>query len=217
MRKPTIRRLFAYIIDAIIISVIASALASVKVLNPYYAKYELATENFEIVVEEATKDTKALNELMNNNELTDLTYEISKYGVFSSIYSVVLTFLYFVGFQYFTKGKTLGKKIFGIEIVSNDKEELTAMQLLKRSIVIHALVTSIISIVLIMTLSKANYLNYARYVQLVETILILGSIMFALYREDGRGLHDLIAGTIVLLLGTSSYLKVIIKGKRETN
>lgn len=195
MKKPTIRRVLAYLVDMIIIGIIASSLASVKAFNPYYKEYQAAESKLETIMEE---NQGRINELINDEEVIDLSYEITKTGVFVNIYTVGLSLLYFVGFQYITKGKTLGKKLMKIEVISNDKNDVTLLQLLKRSIVINTLVTGTINIILIMAFSKTNYINYSRYIQLLETTLILVSIAFVLYREDGRGLHDLFGGTRVI-------------------
>ena len=205
MRKPTIRRLFAYLIDVVIVALIASALASTKYLNPYIKEYTKADIKYQEFVNEAAKDTKKAQELLNGEELKDLTYDMSKSGVFVSIYTVVISLLYFVCFQYYTKGKTLGKLVTKIEVVSNNKGKLRFIQLLKRSMIINSLITSSILVILILVLSKNNYMNYSRYVQLLDYSLILLSIGFVLYREDGRGLHDLFGGTRVIMSEEKEY------------
>ena len=205
MKKPTIRRLLAYIVDIVVISLIASALAKVSFLNPYYDEYNEVEERYQEIIDEASQDGTKLNELLNGDGLNDLTYEMSKSGVFVSIYTVILSVLYFVVFQYFTKGKTLGKKLLRIEIVSNDKTELKFVQLIKRSIIINSIITSTISIILIMAVSKKSFLSLNRYVQLLEIILVFLSAGFALYREDGRGLHDLFAGTRVIVSADKEF------------
>lgn len=198
MRKPVFRRIFAYIIDIIVVALVAAALSSNKYLNPYYEKYRENEQKYQELIEEVSSDPNKLNEFLNSEEMTDLNYDLSKSGVFLSIYTVVISALYFVGFQYYTKGKTLGKLITKIEVVSNNKEKLNITQLIKRSIIINSLITSSLSAILIMTLSKTNYLNYSRYVQLVDIALILISVGFVIYREDGMGLHDLFGGTRVI-------------------
>ena len=208
MRKPTIRRLIAYLIDIVIVALIASALASVKYFNPYIKQYRVVEEKYQTLVDEVSKDTTKLNELLNGEEMKTLSYEMSKSGVFVSIYTVALSFLYFVCFQYYTKGKTLGKLITRIEVVSNDKDNLKFVQLLKRSLIINSLVTSTLLAILILVLNKAHYLNYSRYVQMIDSTLIILSIGFVLYREDGRGLHDLFGGTRVIMTADKEfYLK----------
>ena len=157
------------------------------------------------VTEELANDTTKLNEFINGEEFTDLSYEVSKTSVFVSIYTVVISFLYFVCFQYYTKGKTLGKLLLKIETVSNDKQELRFSQLLKRSIIVNSLVTTTIGVIIILALSKASYLNVSRYVQLLETTLLLLCAGFILYREDGRGLHDLFGGTRVIMSADKEF------------
>ena len=205
MRKPTIRRLFAYIIDIVIVALIASALASTKYLNPYIKEYKEADAKYQSIVNEAAKDTKKAQELINSDELKELTYDMSKAGVFVSIYTVVISGLYFVCFQYYTKGKTLGKLVTKIEIVSENKDELKITQLLKRSVIINSLATSTILVILMFALSKSGYMNYSRYVQLLDYSLILLCIGFVLYREDGRGLHDLFGVTRVIMSADKEF------------
>ena len=71
--------------------------------------------------------------------------------------------------------------------------------------IINSLITSSILVILILVLSKNNYMNYSRYVQLLDYSLILLSIGFVLYREDGRGLHDLFGGTRVIMSEEKEY------------
>ena len=195
MKKPTIKRIIAYLIDIAIVTIIASSLTSVKFFNPYYEKYQAYQNKLETIMEENANN---INELLNDDEIVDLSYDITRTGVFINIYTVALSFLYFVGFQYITKGKTLGKKLLKLEVVSNDKQDLRFVQLLKRSLIINSLVTSTIGIICILALSKNSYIGINKYVQLVEVTLILVSIGFVLYREDGRGLHDLFGNTRVI-------------------
>jgi uncharacterized RDD family membrane protein YckC len=199
MSKPTFRRFLAYLVDAIIIALIAAALANVKFLNPFLDKYLELQEQVQALVEGAGSDAAKISELMNSDEMLAMTYEVNYYGVFVNIYSIVMSFLYFVVFQFYTKGKTLGRLLTKIELVSRDGSDVTFVQLLKRSIIINSLVTGTIMIIMTFALSKDDYLNYVRYVQLIDYGLILVSCGFVLYREDGIGLHDLFAGTRVIL------------------
>ena len=50
--------------------------------------------------------------------------------------SLVVSFLYFGVFQFFTKGRTLGKTLLGIEVISTDKKELRITQTIIRSSII---------------------------------------------------------------------------------
>ena len=198
MKKPTIRRIFAYILDAMIISIIASAIANIRIFNPYLDKYREVEKQYTEVLENSLSDQEKFQELMNSDKINDMSYNLTKYGVYLSISSVIVTFGYFVCFQYYTKGKTLGRLITRTELVSSNKEELTFIQLIKRSVIINSLITSPILIIMMFTLNKASYLSANKYVQLVDYTLLIGSICLMIYREDGKGIHDLFAGTRVI-------------------
>ena len=67
-----------------------------------------------------------------------------------------------------------------------------------RSVVINSLLTSLISIICILTLSKSNYLTASNYIQMIDMAVMLVTFGMVMFREDGRGLHDLLANTIVV-------------------
>lgn len=196
MHKPTIRRLIAYIIDVIVISIIVGAISKVKAFNPYTEKLDDVTQEYTEVIGSIGKDP---NVTINNDEITDLVYRVTYYSGYVNIYTLVLTAVYFIGFQYFTKGKTLGRVIMKIELVSTDSENLRISQLFKRSMIINSLITSPILIVMLFKLSKGDYLAYSKYIQLIDYGLIIASLAFVIYREDGVGLHDLFAHTRVIM------------------
>jgi uncharacterized RDD family membrane protein YckC len=198
MKKPLFRRLLAYLFDVFIISIISTAIARISFLNPYLEEYTEAEAKYEAIIESVAEDSTKANELINSDEIVDITYDITKTGVYISIYSLVLTFGYFAGFQYYTKGKTLGKLLAKIEVVSNDKEELKFSQLCKRTIINNNIITTSLICILVLVLSKKNYLSIGNYISLIETTITLLSIGFVIYREDGRGLHDLFGGTRVI-------------------
>ena len=63
-------------------------------------------------------------------------------------------------------------------------------------------------------MSKGAYIKYASYVQLFEYGLVFLSCGFVIYRDDGVGLHDLFAGTRVILASEKDkYLKSLNDNK----
>ena len=130
MSKPTFRRFIAYIIDIIIISLIVGAFSSIRFLNPKLDEYNEAQKQYQDYITELsmTKYQDYITELSMTNpagvfsdeKAQNLSYDVTYYGVYTSIISLVVTFLYFSVFQYYTKGKTIGKLAMGIELISTD-------------------------------------------------------------------------------------------------
>lgn len=199
IRKPTFRRFFAYIVDLLVISIIVSAFSSLQFLNPKQKEYKEVYSEYQTYVNELSQTNPA--EVFSDPKAVDLSYDLSSLGVYSSTISLVVSFLYFGVFQFFTKGRTLGKTLLGIEVISTDKKELRITQTIIRSSIINSLITSSLLIMLVLFLSKDAYLKSSVYVQVLDFALIFVSIGMVIYRDDGVGLHDKLAHTRVVVRG----------------
>lgn len=194
MKKPTLRRIGAYIVDIIVITMISSMFVRIEFLNPKYDEYEKAYKEYIDFTSEVINNP----EKVNDSNLNDITYNLSKTGLATSIITLVVTTLYFVGFQYINRGQTLGKKLFKIQVVDSENKKLKFYQVLIRALLIDKIATNAISAVLISTLSKNAYLTGSQYVELVDMAVMAASFILIMFREDGKGLHDMIAGTKVV-------------------
>lgn len=194
MKKPTLRRIGAYIVDIIVITMISSMFVRIEFLNPKYDEYEKAYKEYIDFTSEVINNP----EKVNDSNLNDITYNLSKTGLATSIITLVVTTLYFVGFQYINRGQTLGKKLFKIQVVDSENKKLKFYQVLIRALLIDKIATNAISAVLISTLSKNAYLTGSQYVELVDMAIVAASFILIMFREDGKGLHDMIAGTKVV-------------------
>lgn len=194
MKKPTLRRIGAYIVDIIVITMISSMFVRIEFLNPKYDEYEKAYKEYIDFTSEVINNP----EKVNDSNLNDITYNLSKTGLATSIITLVVTTLYFVGFQYINRGQTLGKKLFKIQVVDSENKKLKFYQVLIRALLIDKIATNAISAVLISTLSKNAYLTGSQYVELVDMAIMAASFILIMFREDGKGLHDMIAGTKVV-------------------
>lgn len=194
MKKPTLRRIGAYIVDIIVITMISSMFVRIEFLNPKYDEYEKAYNEYIDFTSEVINNP----EKVNDSNLNDITYNLSKTGLATSIITLVVTTLYFVGFQYINRGQTLGKKLFKIQVIDSENKKLKFYQVLIRALLIDKIATNAISAILISTLSKDTYLTGSQYVELVDMAIMAASFILIMFREDGKGLHDMIAGTKVV-------------------
>lgn len=194
MKKTTARRFGAYIMDMIIIALISSMFLKIEFINPKYDEY-LKVYNEYL---DYTSEIKDIKQLENDSKITDLSYDLAKTGIASSIISLVVTTLYFVGFQYLNRGQTLGKKVFKIKVVDGDNGRVKLYQLLVRSLLINSILTSFITILSVAFLSKAAYFKTIQFTQLFDVTVLCASFILMMFREDGKGLHDLLIGTRVV-------------------
>ncbi|MBR4178455.1 MAG: RDD family protein [Bacilli bacterium] len=198
MKKPTFRRVLAYIVDALLVAIVASMFARLTILNPEKEKYTEVYQEYSNYIQEIMKSEDFSPDIIKSDVVVNMTYDLAYYGVYTSIISLVLSFLYFGIFQYYTGGKTIGKLLFGIKVISTKHERLNMIQLIIRSAIINSLLTSAVLIILVLYTSKEMYINANQIVQIIDNGLLLASFCMILYRPDGVGLHDLLAGTAVV-------------------
>lgn len=105
MKKPTLRRVCAYIVDLIVITIISSMFVRIEFLNPKYDEYQKAYDEYIDFAGEVMNNP----EKANDTNLNDISYNLSKTGLATNVITLVVTALYFVGFQYINQGQTLGK------------------------------------------------------------------------------------------------------------
>ena len=197
MSKPTFRRFLAYIIDILVIGLIVGAFSSIKFLNPKVDEYtNLQKEYNSYITELSMTNPQAL---MTDERALTMKYDISYIGVYSSIISLVVTFLYFGIFQFYTNGRTVGKLCLGIEVISTDKDKLRLSQTIIRSGIINSLLTSSLLIIAVLFLSRTAYDKASLVIELLDLALVFTSIGMVIYRQDGVGLHDKLANTRVVL------------------
>lgn len=192
MKAPFFKRIAAYIIDIIIVSLIVSAICMALPNNNKENEKKLEELSTKLMSKEIEVD-KYLS------EYKDLIYENNKNSILEQGINLAITVAYFVVFQYMNKGQTLGKKLLKIKVVDNNtNKEISILRGLLRSTLLLNLISSTLSIVLIKIVSKNIYMNIYPTVNELETVFIFITAIFVLYRKDGRGLHDMMANSIVI-------------------
>ena len=194
MKKTTLRRLWAYLMDIIIITLISSLFVKIEFINLKYDEYQKIYQEYL----DYTSEIKDVNALKNDPKLTEYSYDLAKAGIATSAITLVVTVLYFVGFQYLNRGQTLGKKVFKIKVVDGDNKRVKFWQLLVRALLIDSILTSLINVLAVAFLSRNVYFNVLQYTQLFDVTIICTSFILIMFRNDGKGLHDLLCGTNVV-------------------
>ena len=191
MKASFFKRLLAYVIDTIILTLIIGVLSSV-VSNK---QYEKASEEYMRLQESYMKQEITITEYQN--DIKPIVYDMQKSSVTINTVSVLLSIAYFIVFQYLNRGQTIGKKLMRIKITENNKEpSLKAMVI--RTIIINSILTGILNIVLIYLLNKNTYYTGYQIVSYIELAFAFISALFIIYRKDKLGLQDIIAKTEVI-------------------
>lgn len=186
------KRLFAYIIDLLIINVILS----------FVGIFFETTSNM-------TNLSNELIELSNNfingtvdsityiNRYSIINYSIEKEVFLSNLVNVTISICYFVIIPLYNNGASIGKKIMKIKIIGNDTDA-SANSLIIRYLLMDGIGVSIISLCLLFVLKDMNYMISVSILSFLQFIVVISSIFMVLYRRDFKSLPDLIAGTKVI-------------------
>ena len=86
----------------------------------------------------------------------DLTYTIARKNGFVSLITIVINILYFVVFQLYNKGQTIGKELMKIKVIS-DTDELTMNQMIFRSFIANSILLDIITFMFMLSNSRMTY------------------------------------------------------------
>lgn len=192
MKATFFQRICAYLIDILIVSILFSLVTYNINLDK---RNELNEELSNFLLE--TKDVKSYTE-EQAQKLLDLQYEIEKESILVNGISLVVTIGYFVLFQYLNNGQTIGKKILKLKIVNEANKKVGFLQMIFRTLIIYGILTGVLNLILINLLGKNSYLQIYSILTMMQSIFVITSMLFILYRKDKRGLHDVMAKTSVI-------------------
>lgn len=194
VEKPSfLKRVVAYLIDIIIVTLLATVISMIFINNTNYQKRseELMQLTKKYTAGEISKEEYS-------KEFDVLNYYVTKDGVGTTIVNCAVAIVYYVILCYFCHGITLGKFLMKIRIVSANDKELNIGNYLIRGLFIDLILSNLVSIIFVYAMSKDLFISVYPKVSSVLSLFLLVSLLFMMYREDGKGLHDLMANTKVI-------------------
>lgn len=188
-----VQRLGAYLIDMFLIFLISSI-----VTMPFTSSnnYEKLSEEANSVVEEYTNGKIDMNTYMNR--VSSISYDMARETGLSSIIMIAVYVLYFIVYQYYNKGQTIGKKLMKIRIESVDSEQLSINVMLVRAFIINSILVNLIVLTISILGNRDVYTTGVSIFQLIQYVVLFVIALMVLSRKDKRGLHDIICHTKVV-------------------
>lgn len=194
--KSVLKRFGAYLIDILIVSIIAAVLSNISIINSQLDSYLDVYDNY-IKVQDDYKNEK-INDKEYDEKIENLSYKLNKCSVTASIISIACLIAYFGIFQYSQNGRTVGKRLFKLKVVKKDGEDINLFRSLLRSLVLNNILFMIANVICISCLNKTAYLTSSKYVSNIELIVQISILITIVMSNENRGLHDFIAGTKVI-------------------
>lgn len=186
------KRLVAYILDAIIVSLIFSVLTMfIKESN------NLINLNNQLntISENLINKTITMKEYFN--QVASVQYLISKETFLQNLFSLILMIGYFIILPYYYNGQTIGKKMMKIKIVK-EEDKLTINDLALRSLLANGIAMTFIELALIFLIKDTPYFITISILSFIQFLLVITSVFMILYRKDKKALHDIVCKTLVV-------------------
>ena len=187
------KRFFAYIIDIFIVLVIANLITMFIPISEKTQDYYKELQ---------TTQKKMYDKEIDVKEYTDIVlednYNISKGTVLISLTSIIIYILYFVVYQVYNNGQTVGKKLMKIKVKSITDESLSINTMLFRALIIYGIATNIINLILILLLKKELYLSISNTISIIQSLIVIISVFMILFSKQKRGIHDILTKTEVV-------------------
>ena len=207
-----LKRIVAYIIDYLLITLVSTALVYITFINPRYDEYLEASKEYNAVAEQYYSKEITAKEF--SEQINDLSYELNSTGYVYTIGNIIIIFLYFGVFVYFTKGQTLGKRIMGIKIVSNKGKDLKIYNYFIRAFILNGVILNLCTLIAI-CFKESTYLKIYSAASNFNLILMIILFLMILFWKNGRGLHDILAGTKVIDVRDEANLEVVEETKEK--
>ncbi len=187
-----IQRLAAFLIDIVIVSFFATIISfpfidydSVKKLDDQSKEIIEKYTNNEIKIDTYFTETK------------NITYEMAKQEGALTLSMLFISILYFVVYQFKKKGQTVGKKLLKIKVDKYDKD-LTINDYIFRAFIIDSIIFDMLIFIFVIFSSSNIYFAGDMVIESIKYILLAVCALMVMFRNDGRGLHDMLAHTIVV-------------------
>ena len=191
------QRIFAFLIDLVLISMITSLITLFVPVNDTATKlYEEQNR----VLEDYIDGSVSMEEYVN--QMVDLSYDVSRQTVIVSIVTIVVTLLYYVVYPCYNNGQSFGKKLMKIRIKKVNDSDLSMNDLLVRGMINNSIFVNIINVIFVLFLSKNIFLGASSLVSSVQYLVLIISLIMIAFTKNARGLHDLAAKTEVVQVDT---------------
>lgn len=189
-----LKRFFAYVIDYIIITVIASCLSAIPLINTNIYEYRYTTDSILKLNENYLKNDIERDEYQSNYE--QYLYEGTKQNLTYTIIKIALLLAYFGYYQY-KKGQTIGMKFLKIKVVGI-KENPNLKTYLLRIIILDNIIFTVLKTLLVYIMTIDNYYSLYQLLTIMANFINFVTVILIIFSQNKRGIHDILSNTSVV-------------------
>ena len=186
------KRLIAYIIDIIIVSFIIGIVS-----------YNFNTSRVDSLNKEVYDlMEKYVNKEVNTNkyirDYASIVYDINKASVVDNVLYLVVCIGYFLIFQYLNDGASIGKKLVGIRIISDDKRSVSFLQMFIRTSITNSIISNMMILILLYMVNYMNFFIFYGLINMFCNIFVMICVFMIIFRHDNLSLNDMMSKSCVI-------------------
>lgn len=177
-KKVSGERVVAAIIDAVIISILLMIPTGLYLISYGFDGY------MDLVIGDA-------------GNVFDIDNNSANFIIFTTLIELIIGILYFVVVPFKMNGQTLGKKMLGIKAINEFGDNPSFKQHFVRAVQNWSIYVTVPFLFLV----YSNYITFmivAAILGNVAGLAVIVAFIMMLAREDGKGLHDIIANSLVV-------------------
>lgn len=187
-----LKRIFTYFIDLFFVSLISSIIVMIPIFKYDHVKVEEQTnELYSSILETGSAD-------VDEDILVTGLYNLERSSTSLTAITTFITFIYFGVAAFINNGRTLGKMIMKIKVVPIKGNKLNPGLFILRTLLITSIIPNLINVISIFYLSPNTWYNLTGIISQIQEFFFLIILGFMIFRDDERGLHDLICQTKVI-------------------
>lgn len=155
-----------------------------------YDDKEINNEEYQKILDDVDK--------INDEKIEFYNYKLKKLSISNTLITLGCMLGYFGFLQYFLKGKTVGKLVLKLRIVSISGKRVGLLLLIVRSLIVNNIFINLLNLGCLWLFKMNTYNEIVSILDMIISVVEAVIIYLIITREDGRGLHDLITKTKVI-------------------
>ncbi len=189
MKNIGLKRICAYIVDMLFVTTLLTLIIQISYINPNYEEYLKYNNEYTNLI---------LDDGSTNEEINQVSFDLAKNGVVYFVVEILIIAGYFVYFQKYTGGQTLGKKLLKLKVQNNDGTDISVKSLLIKAILLYGTIITIFNLLTIYFIDENTYYILNLITSNAAGLILWISAFMIIFKTDHKGLHDIISKSEVV-------------------
>lgn len=102
-----------------------------------------------------------------------------------------------------------------LRVVSNNEKKLNFWKYLIRIVILNNIWLSLINVGAVYVVSGVKFYYVTYVISMLSSLIYMLNLIMVMFRKDNRGLHDMVAGTKVILVSNDAVVESVEEVKKD--